>query len=43
MNQQDIKFIIGVLAHFVMDTSSITQKRRAYEIINSLGKEITHD
>jgi hypothetical protein len=43
MSEQDIKFIIGVLAHFVMEVDSITSKRRAIEIINKLGKELRHD
>jgi hypothetical protein len=43
MSQQDIRFIIGVLSHFVMEVDSITSKRRAIEIINVLGKELSHD
>ena len=43
MSQQDIKFIIGVLSHYVMEVDSITSKRRAIEIINALGKELSHD
>ena len=43
MKQEDIRFIIGVLSHFVMEVDSITSKLRAIEIINALGKELNHE
>jgi hypothetical protein len=40
MNQEELKFIYGVLAHFYMDTSSITQRKKAIAIMNKLQREM---
>ena len=43
MKEQDIRFIIGVLAHYVMETTSVTSKRKAIEIMTKLNEELSHD
>ena len=42
MNQKDLKFVMGVLAHYIMDTPSVSSKRRAIEIMNRLKEEFNH-
>ena len=40
IKEQDIRFIIGVLAHYIMETTSVSSKRRAIEIMTKLNKEL---
>ena len=47
MKQEDIRFIIGVLAHYVMETTSVSSKCKAIEIMTKLNiklsEELNHD
>ena len=38
MSEKEIKFVMGVLAHFIMQTPSITQARMAKEVLNKLNQ-----
>jgi hypothetical protein len=38
MSESEVKFVMGVLAHFITQTSSITQARIAKEILNKLNQ-----
>jgi hypothetical protein len=40
MNKDDMKFLMGVLASFLMKTSSITQARMAKAVLTKLNEEI---
>jgi hypothetical protein len=38
MSKSEVKFVMGVLAHFITQTASITQARMAKEVINKLNQ-----
>jgi hypothetical protein len=40
MSKDEMKFVMGVLAKFLMSTSSITQARMAKAVLTKLNKEL---
>jgi hypothetical protein len=38
MNESEVKFVMGVLAHFIMQTPSITQARMAKAVLTKLNE-----
>jgi hypothetical protein len=43
MTKEELTYILGIVSHFYMDSSSITQRKKAMAIMNKLQKEINHE
>jgi hypothetical protein len=43
ITKEDLTYILSIVSHFYMDSSSVTQRKKAMTIMQKLQREINHD